>query len=247
MKFSTLIALTATVSARHLVDGDVAEDVQDQLLDAADDAAKFMEEDMIPNLEQWGQAQEATDRAHQIASENNFNDFVNRGDAAGYDAKLRNIDMQIAQAMDDIEDNIKDNHDLGNFARRAAPQKLWSVGMTASKTAAVNQKLQKVAQDYMAFASDPVYGPFLEQHQTQLYIDIDAAFTKFTNAMESKIQSDPVFRYKSDHYQFYFFYEEGLGQELNNPTGWTFEDNDGALERAANQWWGYQWILLWMK
>jgi len=240
MKFSTLIALTATVSARHLVDGDVAEDVQDQLLDAADDAAEFMEEDMIPNLEQWGQAQEATDRAHQIASENNFNDFVNRGDAAGYDAKLRNIDMQIAQAMDDLENNIEDNHDLGNFARRAAPQKLWSVGMTASKTAAVNQKLQKVAQDYMAFASDPVYGPFLEQHQTQLYIDLDAAFTKYTNAMESKYNSDPVFRAKADAY---VATEEALGQELNNPTGWTFEDNDGALERAVNQWWRYQWIL----
>ena len=115
----------------------------------------------------------------------------------------------------------------------AAPQQLWSVGMTASKTAAVNQKLQKVAQDYMAFASDPVYGPFLEQHQTQLYLDIDAAFTKYMTVMENKYNSDPVFRAKSDAY---VATENALGEELNNPTGWTFEDNDGALERAANQW-----------
>ena len=60
------------------------------------------------------------------------------------------------------------NHDLkvlkmsNRPSTEAAPQQLWSVGMTASKTAAVNQKMQKVAQDYMAFASDPVYGPFIE-------------------------------------------------------------------------------------
>ena len=115
----------------------------------------------------------------------------------------------------------------------AAPQQLWSVGMTASKTAAVNQKLQKVAQDYMAFASDPVYGPFLEQHQTQLYLDIDAAFTKYMTVMENMYNFDPVFRAKADAY---VASENALGEELNNPTGWTFEDNDGALERAANQW-----------
>ena len=115
----------------------------------------------------------------------------------------------------------------------AAPQQLWSVGMTASKTAAVNQKLQKVAQDYMAFASDPVYGPFLEQHQTQLYLDIDAAFTKYMTVMENMYNFDPVFRAKADAY---VATENALGEELNNPTGWTFEDNDGALERAANQW-----------
>mgnify|MGYP001036360396 FL=1 len=131
------------------------------------------------------------------------------------------------------------NHDLqvlkmsNRPSTQAAPQQLWSVGMTASKTAAVNQKLQKVAQDYMAFASDPVYGPFLEQHQTQLYMDIDAAFTKYMTVMENKYNSDPVFRAKADAY---VATEEALGNELNNPTGWTFEDNDGALGQAANQW-----------
>ena len=131
------------------------------------------------------------------------------------------------------------NHDLqvlkmsNRPSTQAAPQQLWSVGMTASKTAAVNQKLQKVAQDYMAFASDPVYGPFLEQHQTQLYMDIDAAFTKYMTVMENKYNSEPVFRAKADAY---VATEEALGEELNNPTGWTFEDNDGALGQAANQW-----------
>ena len=43
------------------------------------------------------------------------------------------------------------NHDLkvlkmsNRSSVEAAPQQLWSVGMTASKTAAVNQKMQKVA------------------------------------------------------------------------------------------------------
>ena len=131
------------------------------------------------------------------------------------------------------------NHDLqvlkmsNRPAERAAPQQLWSVGMTASKTAAVNQKMQKVAADYMAFASDPVYGPFVEQHSTQLYMDIDAAFTKYTMAMENKYNSDPVFRAKADAY---VATEEALGEELNDPTGWTFEDNDGSLEQAAMGW-----------
>ena len=85
----------------------------------------------------------------------------------------------------------------------------------------------------MAFASDPVYGPFIEQHQTQLYMDITAAFTKYSTAMDNKYNSDPVFRAKVDAFEDT---EEALGNELNDPTGWTFEDNDGALERAANQW-----------
>ena len=105
--------------------------------------------------------------------------------------------------------------------------------MTSSKTQAVNTKLQKVAQDAIAFGSDPVYGPFIEQHQTVLYNDIDAAFTKYMNAMEAKYNSDPVFRAKADAY---VATEMELGNELNNPTGWTFEDNDGSLERAANSW-----------
>ena len=115
----------------------------------------------------------------------------------------------------------------------AGTQQLWSVGMTAQKTADVNEKLQKVATDAMAFANDPVYGPFIEQHQTVLMNDIDAAFTKYMTAMENKYNSDPVFKAKADAY---VATEMELGNELNDPTGWTFEDNDGSLERAANSW-----------
>jgi hypothetical protein len=30
--------------------------------------------------------------------------------------------------------------------------------------------------------------------------------------------------------------DEALGAELENENGWTFEDNEGSLEAAANQW-----------
>ena len=139
MKFSTLVALTATVSARHIIDGAVAEDVQDQLMDAADDIAEFAEHDLIPNLEQYDRDQYATQRQYERESEQNFNDFVARGDAAGYDAKLDAIADQIDQAMRDLDNNARAN---GFARRRAAPAMgLWSVGMTSSKTQAVNTKL----------------------------------------------------------------------------------------------------------
>ena len=181
MKFATLIALTATVSAKYIIDGATAESVQDQLLNAGEDAAEFMETDMIPNLDQYGREQEIVDRAYYNATENTFNDFVARGDAANYDAKLNNIGNQLDQAIRDLEYNANSNHAAGTFARRSAPKatKLWSVGMTATKTAAVNTKLMKVAQDAMAFANDPVYGPFIEQHQTVLMNEIEAAFVKY--------------------------------------------------------------------
>ena len=234
MKYATLIALTATVSARYLVDGATAENVQDQVINAGEDAAEFMETDMIPNLDQYGREQEIVDQTWGQASEKTFNDFVARGDAANYDAKLDNISRQIDQAMNDLEANVNANHRAGNFARRTAgATKLWSVGMTATKTAAVNTKLQKVAQDAMAFGSDPVYGPFIEQHQTVLMNEITAAFTKYQTAMEAKYNSDPVFRAKADAL---VASDMALGNELENEAGWTFEDNDGALNRAASQW-----------
>ena len=105
--------------------------------------------------------------------------------------------------------------------------------MTATKTAAVNTKLQKVAQDAMAFANDPVYGPFIEQHQTVLMNEIEAAFVKYQSAMEAKYNADPVFRAKADAL---VASDMALGDELNAPAGWTFEDNDGSLEQAANSW-----------
>ena len=159
MKFSTLVALTATVSAKHLIDGAVAEAVQEQFYNATMDAADLIEDELIPSLEQWDRAQQASERIYKNATESNFNDFLQRG--SGYEAKLDCISNQLDEAIRDLEDNVHSN--LYLRSRRAAPQQLWSVGMTANKTAAVNQKLQKVAGDYMAFASDPVYGPFIEQ------------------------------------------------------------------------------------
>ena len=118
-------------------------------------------------------------------------------------------------------------------APRAAPKQLWSVGMTAQKTADVNSKLMKVAADAETFMADPVYGPFIQQHQMTLYTEVEAAFEKYMTVMENKYNSDPVFRAKSDAY---VATEMELGAELNDPVGWTFEDNDGALEQAANSW-----------
>jgi hypothetical protein len=56
---------------------------------------------------------------------------------------------------------------------------LWSVGATATKTAVVNQKMMKVAQDAMAFGSDPVYGPWISKQQEILGADLEFAFNKY--------------------------------------------------------------------
>ena len=117
--------------------------------------------------------------------------------------------------------------------RVAQPTGLWSIGMTATKTQAVNTKMMKVAQDAMAFSADPVYGPFIEQHQTALMMDIEAAFTKYQSTMEAKYNSDPVFRAKADAF---VASESVLGAEIESEAGWTFEDNDGSLGQAASQW-----------
>ena len=105
--------------------------------------------------------------------------------------------------------------------------------MTSTKTAAVNAKLQKVAQDAMALGNDPVYGPFIQQHQEILMNDIEVALNKYSSVMEAKYNSDPAFKAKVDAY---IVSSSALGQELDNPNGWTFEDNDGSLQRAANSW-----------
>ena len=230
MKFATLIALTATTSAKHIIDGATAEDVQDQLLEAGEDAAEFWDNDMGPNFDQAMGEQIVEDQAYQQRSEQIWNDFVARGDAANYDVKLDAIGQQIDAALRDLETNA---HANGFARRRAASTKLWSVGMTAQKTAAVNQKLIKVAADAETFYADPVYGPFIQQHQQVLFTDLEAAFTKYMTAMETKYNTDPVFRAKADASNAL---DMELGAEIEDPTGWTFEDTDGALEQAANQW-----------
>jgi hypothetical protein len=122
---------------------------------------------------------------------------------------------------------------LENAANQWNTMKLWSAGMTASKTQAVNSKMMKVAQDAMKFGSDPVYGPFIEKHQEILAEDIESAFTKYDQKMKFKYNTDPKFKAMADKHVGNAM---DLGDSLANEQGWTFEDNDGSLETAANQW-----------
>jgi hypothetical protein len=48
-----------------------------------------------------------------------------------------------------------------------------------------------------------------------------------------KYKSDPVFKAKSD---VLLANDVSVAAELQNPNGFTFEDNDGSLEKAANEW-----------
>ena len=105
--------------------------------------------------------------------------------------------------------------------------------MTANKTERVNEKLHYIAEDMENFQAHPVYGPFLEKHQAILMKDVEAAFKKRDNTMHMKYNSDPKFKAFADKLVGSGM---GLGDELMNENGFTFEDNDGSLEKAANQW-----------
>ena len=120
-----------------------------------------------------------------------------------------------------------------NGPSNAAPQRLWSVGMTGYKTGAIMTKLQRIYAESWAFNNDPVYGLFIAQHLSILTDDIDAAFLKYSEVMQAKYDSDPVFREKWIALESDF---NPLGLELQDQTGWTFEDNDGTLEEAAASW-----------
>jgi hypothetical protein len=63
--------------------------------------------------------------------------------------------------------------------------------------------------------------------------DVDQAFNKYQSTMMMKYNSDPRFKAMSDKHMAN---AEALGNELDNENGWTFEDNNGSLEAAANQW-----------
>ena len=91
----------------------------------------------------------------------------------------------------------------------------------------------KVAENAMAFMNDPVYGPWIQKHQEILIGDIDQALNNYSRTMELKYNSDPRFKAMSDKHMAN---AEALGNELGNENGWTFEDNNGSLEAAANQW-----------
>ena len=105
--------------------------------------------------------------------------------------------------------------------------------MTATKTQAINSKMMKVAQDAMVFGSDPVYGPYIQGLQQHLGDDVETAFNKYEKKMEHKYNTDPKFKAMADRLNGSAM---DLGNELGNGNGLTFEDNDGSLEKAANQW-----------
>jgi hypothetical protein len=63
--------------------------------------------------------------------------------------------------------------------------------------------------------------------------DLEVAFTKKEKKMMMKYNSDPKFRAMCDTVDASAM---DLGDELANGNGWNFEDNDGSLENAANQW-----------
>jgi hypothetical protein len=129
-----------------------------------------------------------------------------------------------------FEDN---DRSLETAANQWNTMGLWSVGMTASKTKVVNSKMMKVAQEAMQFGSDPVYGPWIQEQETILYGDIEVAFTKYDQKMQYKYNTDPKFKAMADKHVGNAM---GLGEELGNKQGWTFEDNDGSLENAGNMW-----------
>jgi hypothetical protein len=143
------------------------------------------------------------------------NDFIARGNAANYDQKLDNISKQLEEALDALEKNANAN---GYYAKknnrppRQAPVKLWSVGMTASKTEAVNKKMIKVAQDAIKLGSDPVYGPYIMEQQAFLADDIEAAFTSYDKKLQYKYNTEPKFKAYADKIK-------GSSTELGNELG----------------------------
>jgi hypothetical protein len=168
MKYSTYIALTATVAVQaknpnKIIDGVAFEAFQKDVLHAGSDAKKFVNQDLAPNVGKWWDEQAANEeqlledlQTFDKNSEKTFNDMITRGDVLNYDKKLENISNQLDAALDKLKKNANSN---GYYARkniRAGPVKLWSVGMTASKTQRVNSMMMKVAQDAMKFETDPV-------------------------------------------------------------------------------------------
>jgi hypothetical protein len=51
--------------------------------------------------------------------------------------------------------------------------------------------------------------------------------------MSLKYNTDPKFKAMADKV---VGSSMGLNQEIENPNGWTFEDNEGALGQSVNQW-----------
>ena len=229
------------MNPNYIINGTTAERVQGEFIEAGQKVGHWVEYSLAPNVEGFARDQERTERRlndavrrYQRESEENVEDFARRVDQSIDHQQLEQMGRDLDNAMWDLDREARRN---GYYfrQRRAAPAatQLWSVGMTAEKTNAVNAKLMKVTQDAMALGNDPRYGPFIQQHQTVLMQDLDAAFTKYDSVMQAKYNSDPVFRSKCDAIGMSF---DALDRELDSEAGWTFEDNDGSLQRAANQW-----------
>ena len=105
--------------------------------------------------------------------------------------------------------------------------------MTHAKTQAVNAKMIKVTEDAIKFRSDPVYGPWILKQEEILSRDLETAFTKYNTKIQQKYNTDPKFKAMADEINETAM---DLGEELEDQNGWTFSDNDGSLETAANQW-----------
>ena len=184
---------------------------------------------MGPNLGQLAKDVERNARAYERANEQDFREFVARGDRNDYARKIQNIQGQIDQAIWELERSAN-----ANLMQRDVPVLgLWSVGMNAQKTQAVNQRMMKVASDAMLLGADPVYGPFIQQQQALLMNDLQMALMKYDQVIQTKMAQDPVFASKLDNL---VTSGELLDQELENPAGYLAEDNDGSLQKAAAQW-----------
>ena len=149
-----------------------------------------MNDEVKPNVHKWFKDQEANERefmAQERQFERNTQDtwrqFERRVEAGNYDQKLEDISNDLDKALWELENNARQN---GYYAKKniaSGNVKLWSVGMTASKTQAVNAKMMEVAKSAMAFNDDPVYGPWVTKHQEILMGDILVALDKYEKKM----------------------------------------------------------------
>ena len=71
---------------------------------------------------------------------------------------------------------------------------LWSIGMNASKTKAVANKMEKLQKEAATLGSDPVYGPFIEKNQGVLVEELYVALDKYEKVMAKKYTTDAGFK-----------------------------------------------------
>ena len=146
---------------------------------------------------------------------------------------LENISYELDSTLAALEENARSNGYNAKKNMRAAPVKLWSVGMTASKTQVVVDKLMVAMKDVLRFRDDPVYGPVESKLFDDLIKDIGDAFIKYDDVMRKKCASDPKFK---KMYGELSDSGKAFAYEVGNGDGWTIEDNDGSLRAAQAQW-----------